>query len=381
MASRVEKARSLAGRFALALTAVLAVALVVELAARAIVPAPLPMLGRYDSGISYTPGFSCDRISLDSPPVRFRFEVDALGFRGKRLASAAKAPGTYRIFFLGASTTENAFFPEERTFPGLVEAALDEKLKGSPRIEVANAGVAGMTTARVLDTLVHRVLPLEPDLVVVLEGHNELCLALDPKWEPGRLGEPEPPPTFRSWLAGSSRVVALLDDWDLRRRMAVDKHGWYAKRARERHSKPFVAPPTDPLRGVPAFAADLHRVAVLCSDAGVPCVLMTQPSLYKDRLAPEEEAALITGAGTTPNLEARELKRALDAYNDAIRRVARDDGARVVDLAREVPADLEHFLDDVHFTARGNEAVAASVVRAILAEGALPHGAPPPRRP
>lgn len=376
MALARDKALRLAGRAAAVLALVVALLGAGELVARALVPPPVPMLGRYPlAGVVWTPGYKVDRLSLDSPPERFTFEVDALGFRGKSLATAEKPKGTYRIFFLGASTTENAFFPDERTFPGRVEAALGERLKGSPRVEVANGGVAGATTEQVLDCLLHRVLRLDPDLVVVLEGHNELCLALEPGWDPRALGPPEPPPRFKDWLVGASRLFGSLEDWSARRRVA-DKHGWYRKRAEERRSRPYESPTFEVTRGVPSFEVSLHRVALVCQDARVPLVLMTQPSLYKATLSPEEEAALITGSGGLPNLAPADLKKGLDAYNEAVRRVAAGDRCRLVDLAREVPPNLEHFLDDVHFTAKGNAAVADSVLRAILEGGSLPAAAP-----
>src|SRR5581483_2685342 len=150
-------------------------------------------------------------------------------------------------------------------------------------------------------------------------------------------------------------------------------------RADERARKPVAAGPVALERGVPAFATNLHRMAVLCADAGVPLALMTQPSLYKDSPTPAEEAALITGSGATPRLAVGTLKRGLDAYNGAVRRVAKEDGCLLVDLAREVPGELECFFDDVHLTAKGNSVVAECIVRAILADGSLPRGNRPAR--
>src|SRR5690349_1271074 len=113
-----EKALLLAGRGAVVLLAVAALLAPGELVARATVPAPVTMFGRYAlAGVMWTPGFRAERLSLDTPPERFTFEVNPVGFRGRSMTTFAKPPGTYRVFFLGASTTENAFFPEERTFP------------------------------------------------------------------------------------------------------------------------------------------------------------------------------------------------------------------------------------------------------------------------
>jgi hypothetical protein len=95
---------------------------------------------------------------------------------------------------------------------------------------------------------------------------------------------------------------------------------------------------------------------------------MTQPVLYKDGMSREEEAAVQGVHLDGQNLDTPTLKYAMDAYNDAIRQVCRDEGAVLIDAAADVPRDLAHFVDDAHLTSKGNEAVASSVLEAILGE-------------
>jgi lysophospholipase L1-like esterase len=360
--------------FFLVLVLVIALLAAAEGLARAFLAKPQEPYVRHPLlGPGWAPNYSFERLSIDEPPVRFTLSVNALGFRGKSMQTAAKPAGTYRIFCLGASTVENALLPEERTFPGRVEIGLAEKLGGKPRIEVANTGVAGTDTEFATAMLLHRVLPLEPDLVLVLEGHNELVTTLRADWDPTGVPIPERPPTFKDWLVGASRLVAVLD----RRKLKTtddNKRSWYEAHRADRHAVPFTPCRVELRRGIPRFKAQLHRIALLCRDAHVACVFLTQPSLYKDALKPEEEAALQGACFDGMNLDTPTLKEGMDAFNEAIREVARDEGCLLVDAAREVPQDLEHFVDDVHMTSKGNEAVAASVLRVLLATGSLPRG-------
>ena len=59
------------------------------------------------------------------------------------------------------------------------------------------------------------------------------------------------------------------------------------------------------------------------------------------------------------------LRRAMDAFNDAIRRVGADTGALVVDLDARIPRTLDVFIDDLHTNAAGSAEVARIVFEAI----------------
>jgi lysophospholipase L1-like esterase len=73
------------------------------------------------------------------------------------------------------------------------------------------------------------------------------------------------------------------------------------------------------------------------------------------------------------------LRRALDAANQRVRRVAAQDGARLLDVvellsrqARDGIVGWGEFYDYVHFTPRGNALVAAGIYQAMRAMGVVP---------
>ncbi|MEZ0227043.1 MAG: SGNH/GDSL hydrolase family protein [Planctomycetota bacterium] len=360
------------------------VLLAAEGVARLVAPPQPPLYVSHPLlGPSLAPNTVIERLSIDEPPVVFKLEMNPLGFRGKRMKETAKPKGAYRIFFLGASTVENILLPEERTFPGRVDDALAERVKGAPPVEVANTGVAGTGLEYSIGMLVNRVLPLEPDLCIFLHGHNAFFDSMREKWDPKAPPLPAPAPQFKDWLAGSSRLVALLEARKRARNSREDnKRWWYEGHRRERQvqfekdGSKYTAPRFDVKRGIPHFKQQLHRLALLARDAGAVCAFMTQPVLYKDGTSAEEEAALQGVHIDGQNLDTPTLKYAMDAFNEAIRQVCREEGAILIDAAAEVPRDLQHFVDDVHLTSKGNEAVASSVLRAILgAKNELPRPA------
>lgn len=95
---------------------------------------------------------------------------NALGFRGAEIARE-KPPGTSRVVALGASTTYGIYVEPAETYAAVLEARLRA---AGRRVEVVNAGVPGWVSTESARSLESRILPLEPDLVVVYHGRNDV---------------------------------------------------------------------------------------------------------------------------------------------------------------------------------------------------------------
>jgi len=67
----------------------------------------------------------------------------------------------------------------------------------------------------------------------------------------------------------------------------------------------------------------------------------------------------------------RSMKRGMETFNEATRAVAHDFELPLVDLEKLIPRDLEHFVDDVHYTPKAAKLIASSVKEKISIEGLL----------
>src|SRR5688572_15098878 len=104
---------------------------------------------------------------------RINIKINSLGFRGDEF-TREKPPNTIRIVCLGASTTFNTEVSSNHaTWPHRLQEKLQAAYPGV-RIEVINAAVGGYVAADSLKNLRHRVLPLDPDLVIYYEANNEI---------------------------------------------------------------------------------------------------------------------------------------------------------------------------------------------------------------
>jgi len=98
---------------------------------------------------------------------------NSLGYRNNEF-SLEKPSGVYRIVALGGSSTYDVRIEDnEATFTAQLEKLLKEEY-GYQNVEVINAGVPGYNSWEILINLEFRVLDLNPDLVIIYEGTNDV---------------------------------------------------------------------------------------------------------------------------------------------------------------------------------------------------------------
>jgi lysophospholipase L1-like esterase len=98
---------------------------------------------------------------------------NSLGYRNDEF-SLEKPSGVYRIVALGGSSTYDVSIKDNAaTFTAQLEQSLKEDY-GYQNVQVINAGVPGYNSWEILVNLEFRVLDLDPDLVIIYEGTNDV---------------------------------------------------------------------------------------------------------------------------------------------------------------------------------------------------------------
>ncbi len=98
---------------------------------------------------------------------------NSLGYRNNEFP-LEKPSGVYRIVVLGGSSTYDVRIEDNaKTFTAQLEKLLKEQYNYK-NVEVINAGVPGYNSWEILINLEFRVLDLQPDLVVIYEGTNDV---------------------------------------------------------------------------------------------------------------------------------------------------------------------------------------------------------------
>jgi lysophospholipase L1-like esterase len=283
---------------------------------------------------------------------------NSLGFRGAEIV-LPKPAGVYRIVCLGGSTTYSDGVQDyAQSYPALLETYLRER--GLANVDVVNAGVPGYTSLETLINLQTRVLDLEPDLIVVYHGINEVHARL--VW---------PPAAYRGDYSGFLRSPPFFAGPDLLEhstalRILLVKQG-------------LIEPHSSLTRIVPDADTAYTRLfgrqqsegtypAGIFREVPAQTMLATNKPEYFERnlrsiiasaRAHDLDVMLMTFAYSPafPNevVASPEYQHGLEEGNEVVKRVAAMTGTNLFDLAGLMPTDPIYYTDGVHFTGQGNE--------------------------
>jgi len=285
----------------------------------------------------------------------FHIAINSHGFRGDEF-TIEKPPNTIRIVCLGASTTfSSEAASNAATWPSLLQQHLQQDFP-DVNVEVINAAVSGYVAADNLKNLKHRVLPLDPDLVIYYELNNQIVSdTQELARERGLLPPPHP-----------AMVRAIVDHSLLAN--LVDKNLKIYSRGRSTEERIDSIPLSLPTR----FLGQLEEMRRMLAERQVPLVLSTFLVKYR---RDQDRATQIANADVAfyymPWMSIDGMLHAMDVYNQAILDFAKDKQLDVIDDRDAVPADAAHFVDCMHLSTLGNAVMADRFVRGLRATKSL----------
>jgi lysophospholipase L1-like esterase len=287
-----------------------------------------------------------------------RFSVNNLGFRGDLLATP-KPAGEVRVFMVGGSTTEGLFLDDSET----ITRVLQDRLAGSgfPEVRVYGAARSGDRSYDHVAMLAHRLVHLEPDLVIVFAGVNDLIADINGA---DYLLMPRDRTDEYSW--SRARALAMLaTELQLPRLVhaalrpasyaeVVEQIPWetdYRRRVALRRSLPVAAAP--PQLNPDAFGRNLTTMAALARAHGFSITFMTQATTWNSTIDPAAEEWHWMNAGRDVAFTGEWMDAAMEVYNDVTHGVAERWEGLLFDFAALIPKSLQFFYDDVHFNVQG----------------------------
>jgi lysophospholipase L1-like esterase len=318
--------------------------------------------------------FSDSRIWVCDPILHFKLNPEFLstgerlnsdGFRGAEWGR--KPPGVFRILALGDSCTFGLIARErfgfvKQPYPIKLQRLVERRI-GPERVEVLNAGIPGYNSYHGLLLLRTRLRDLDPDLITVRYGWNDLFLSAQGEGEAFR--EPESAlALFVQDLALRTRLYAFA------RRLALELRALRRPVADQADSAFSMQRSWEPTKPIERYERNLRRIVEIGRSRGAEVWLLTSPA----NPAPGEEAMALQSA--TNRLAFGELLRIHDEYNEAVRRVGREMGALVVDMAAVYarhPGTPVFLPTDVpHPTEGGHVLEAETLYSALVKRGLIP---------
>lgn len=294
------------------------------------------------------------------------FTLDNLGFRGDSLAMP-KPAGELRVFVVGGSTTECIFLDDAESLTARLQAYLRQAMPGVD-VRVYGAGKSGDRSWDHVAMVGHRIAHLQPDVVVVFAGINDVMAGVA-----GRdyLLRAEQQPLERGVVlkvALSELQLGRLVHAALARPTAAEVGLESAYRRSVRFASRLPQRPL-PRRPDPApYAENLASLVGMARAQGARMVLMTQATTW-NTTDPRSRAWhwMQDVHGRYPEAD---LDATMRRYNDAMRAVGAAQGVPVFDLARLLPKSADYIYDDVHFNVRGAD-TAARLLATFMVERRL----------
>jgi lysophospholipase L1-like esterase len=295
--------------------------------------------------------------------------TDANGFRGGPV-SVPKAPGTWRVLAVGASTTfDSQVSHDTLTWPARLERELRAR-RPDVAVEVVNTGVPGYVLLDNLIRLYTEFPRLQPDAIVLLHGHNEVFGTFRDAYYPrpatDRPGEVATRTPWRAWLEARSLLYAkLMLRWRIREFRQVVRSEVLAAQGRGDTSRVIVD-------GAAKYQRDLRGFLAVARTLGIPVFVV--------------EPVHLSGAGRTDDTVTRHLEtwrgtvtydtpeRVLAAYAEfahAARRAAESEDAFFVPSGTfgMTGDSLYAGGDPIHFNIQGSARFARELAAALDAGG------------
>lgn len=266
---------------------------------------------------------------------------NSLGLRDEREFSLDE--GTIRIVFLGGSTTYTIRIRDnKRIFTHGLEQMLNDHYKDrldDKRIEVINAGLGGATSAENLIRLIFTVSEVEPDLLVIQHGLNDVWPRLT-----GTLRRDygnyrkcwEAPSVFNPRYTLAYSAVLWLTRFTLLGNYIAHK----AKLLKTRQLADYTSRPSEggaldlKTNDARCFRRNTELMVTVSREMGARVLLATPPF--------------------TSNLDTL-LVETIEEHSEVLREIAKRKGTLFFDFAAEIPRDEELFPDGIHVSQKGSD--------------------------
>lgn len=305
------------------------------------------------------------------------FSVNNLGFRGDAL-TRPKPSGEYRVFMVGGSTTECLYLDDAESLTRRLQEHLRANAPPGVTFTVYGAGKSGDRSFDHVAMIGQRIAHLEPDLIIVFAGINDLMAAMNNvdylMFPDQRVGRPSLSLRLR-FFATNFRLARLVyyafSRQDAEAITFTSRYRLLAQEAR-RHPEMTTPPRTD----VEPYQDNLRSIVGLARAQGASVVLMTQATTWNSTADPAamQWHWLTRGDGGERRHTEEHLDRAMESYNDAMRSVADELDVPLFDLAATIPKSLGYFYDDVHFNVNGAATTAKQLADFIADHVTDPEG-------
>jgi hypothetical protein len=334
---------------------------------------------------TYLPSHLVDfyRFYRVNPAKRTRFvRVNAQGFRDDDDLSVQKAPDEFRVFVMGGSTVwgDHAHYPffgrvsNDDTIAHNLELILNQELRARQRsleVRVINAGLVGYMLYQNLIYFNHVVSRYSPDLVISIDGHNDITYKVEDTYVSYQHPNEAPYASLNNdpgfldiiriisrYLEGRSVLFAKSTDWLMQnlRRLVLQ---------RVAEHEPVQITSEEAEEWLRDYLWTVQRMDASVKLAGAEALFMLQPELVIDEKPLTELETEMKDYWYKSQYPL--LTRFRPMISEALERESSAQGIWFEDLGNVFKETNETtYLDYCHFNALGSRIVARRIADLVL---------------
>ena len=311
--------------------------------------------------------------------------INSLGFRGEEIP-VKKTFGTYRIFVLGGSTVLNREVEFENNLVRLLEKKLRVRYPNR-KIEVINAGKDYYTSEHSLIQYMFKISDLNPDLIIMWHGANDMGVSCTIE-EIVSHGEYKsdyshmfgavanivfdyfrPQPVIQLKLISLDFLIKAMQD-----NLYSDLLKNLQNKAREKAARDFKnginTVTVHRFPSIESYNRNLSYFVDLTEKKGIKLILGNQPTLIKkDNTIAELEKIIFPGLGCKKDnmyYSLESLVYGLNLFNSETKKISEENNIMFLDLDKNLPKNLEYYLDGFHYTKKGNKQISDTLYDFII---------------
>jgi lysophospholipase L1-like esterase len=261
-------------------------------------------------------------------------------------------------------------------------------------VRVYGAGKSGAASDDHISMIAHRLVHLQPDMIILFSGINDLTRSIynydythyvipepnwqqnlrksknSPKYSPMRLWATEFQIPRRFYLLSKRLSPSERDVLE-----TITSKSNYREKIRMRKARPVsnLRPKTDST----PYANNLRTIIGIAKVHGIPLIFMTQQTTWGGPPEAKEWHWMVLRDGV--NYRDDFMNEAMESFNDETRALAVQYEIPLYDMARSMPKSHDLFYDDVHMTERGAAVAAEELASLILDKDLIQPTRTPPR--
>jgi lysophospholipase L1-like esterase len=283
---------------------------------------------------------------------------------------------------VGGSTTECIYLDDSDAINRILQTELHEHTSAAIDIKVYSAGQSGQCVDDHISMIVHRLVHLQPDMLIVFCGINDLTKSIFhydyAHYESTTVAKKYPVFMFVATEFQIPRRLYYVG----KRLFATDREtleeitgrSTYKKKIQLRKSVPESA--DTPRTDLDSYVNNLKTIIGVAKAHRISLVFITQQTTWNSAVDPEAKNWHWMRYRDGKTYREDLMDEALEGFNNAMRQLGLEDSVPVYDLARRMPKSLEFFYDDVHFNVKGAQTAGKGLASFILEKNLIPNALP-----